>query len=177
MTAIRIALLGPPGSPCLAFHEEARSGPSTVRSSPKSVTDSLHGFHAQGVVVLSRDIPDSWCRATSVTAGSVVARVGHGQGGGCHRIRIAVASEGLNVAASCGQQGISSQTIYQWRRRYQADGQEGLEARSRTDTHAVVFIDHQVIRAVALDPPPVPTQRPPPGPTRPVPPPRVVRRW
>ena len=47
------------------------------------------------------------------------------------RLRIAVASEGINVAAFCRQHGISRETFYAWRRRYQAEGLEGLEPRSR----------------------------------------------
>lgn len=47
------------------------------------------------------------------------------------RLRIAVASEGINVAEFCRQFGISRQTFYGWKRRYEADGLAGLEARSR----------------------------------------------
>jgi transposase-like protein len=41
------------------------------------------------------------------------------------RLRIAVASETLNVAAYCREFGISRETFYVWRRRYQAEGLEG----------------------------------------------------
>jgi transposase len=47
------------------------------------------------------------------------------------RLRIAVASAGLNVAAFCREHGISRETFYVWRRRYGADGLDGLEPRSR----------------------------------------------
>lgn len=47
------------------------------------------------------------------------------------RLRIAVASEGVNVAAFCRENKISRETFYVWRRRYLADGVEGLTARSR----------------------------------------------
>jgi hypothetical protein len=38
------------------------------------------------------------------------------------RLRIAVASDELNVAAFCREHGVSRQTFYVWRRRYLADG-------------------------------------------------------
>ncbi len=47
------------------------------------------------------------------------------------RLRAAVASTELNVAAFCRAQAISRQTFYVWRRRYLADGIDGLQARSR----------------------------------------------
>src|SRR4051794_17216105 len=47
------------------------------------------------------------------------------------RLRIAVASDELNVAAFCREHGVSRQTFYVWRRRYLAEGLEGLEPRSR----------------------------------------------
>lgn len=47
------------------------------------------------------------------------------------RLRIAVASEGVNVAAVCRELNISRETFYVWRRRYQAEGLDGLEPRSR----------------------------------------------
>lgn len=47
------------------------------------------------------------------------------------RLRIAVASEDLNVAGFCRDYGISRETFYRWRRRYRAEGLHGLEARSR----------------------------------------------
>jgi transposase InsO family protein len=47
------------------------------------------------------------------------------------RLRIAVASGTLNVSAFCRDHGISRQTFYEWRRRYQAAGLDGPEPRSR----------------------------------------------
>ena len=47
------------------------------------------------------------------------------------RLRIAVGSPGLNVAQFCREQGISRQSFYVWRRRFQAGGLDGLEPRSR----------------------------------------------
>lgn len=47
------------------------------------------------------------------------------------RMRIAVASEGVNVSAFCREHGISRETFYVWRRRLRAEGLDGLEARSR----------------------------------------------
>src|SRR4051812_34537612 len=47
------------------------------------------------------------------------------------RLRIAVASDALNVAAFCREQGVSRPTFYGWRRRYLAEGLDGLEPRSR----------------------------------------------
>ena len=48
------------------------------------------------------------------------------------RLRIAVASEDVNVSAFCRQQGISRETFYVWRRRFQAEGLDGLEPRARS---------------------------------------------
>jgi transposase InsO family protein len=47
------------------------------------------------------------------------------------RMRAAIASKDLNVAAFCREHGISRQTFYGWRRRYQLEGLDGLELRSR----------------------------------------------
>lgn len=47
------------------------------------------------------------------------------------RLMIAVASPGTNVAAFCRELGISRQTFYVWRRRFTADGLDGLEPLSR----------------------------------------------
>jgi transposase-like protein len=47
------------------------------------------------------------------------------------RLRIAVASDELNAAAFCREDGVSRQTVYVWRRRYLADGLGGLEPQSR----------------------------------------------
>src|SRR5262245_42776245 len=47
------------------------------------------------------------------------------------RLRAALADPGTNVARLCRQSGISRETFYVWRRRYQAGGLGGLEPRSR----------------------------------------------
>jgi transposase InsO family protein len=47
------------------------------------------------------------------------------------RLRIAVASEEVNVAAFCREHGVSRETFYVWRRRYEVEGLDGLEPRSR----------------------------------------------
>lgn len=47
------------------------------------------------------------------------------------RLKAALASEDLNVAAFCREHGISRQTFYVWRRRYREQGLEGLTPRSR----------------------------------------------
>lgn len=47
------------------------------------------------------------------------------------RLRAALASKELNVSSFCREHGISRETFYVWRRRYEADGLDGLEARSR----------------------------------------------
>jgi transposase InsO family protein len=47
------------------------------------------------------------------------------------RLRAAVADPGVNVSAFCAAHGVSRQTFYKWRRRYEAEGLAGLEPRSR----------------------------------------------
>jgi transposase InsO family protein len=47
------------------------------------------------------------------------------------RLIVEVDVEGLNVAEFCRQHGISTWLFYQLRRRYQAEGETGLESRSR----------------------------------------------
>jgi transposase InsO family protein len=47
------------------------------------------------------------------------------------RLRIAVSSPGINVAAFCRSYGISRETFYYWKHRYATEGLAGLEARSR----------------------------------------------
>src|SRR4051794_11482746 len=47
------------------------------------------------------------------------------------RLRAALASEELNVAAFCREHDVSRQTFYAWKRRYRAEGLDGLEPRSR----------------------------------------------
>jgi transposase InsO family protein len=48
------------------------------------------------------------------------------------RLRIALASKDVNVSAFCREHGLSRETFYVWRRRFEAEGLEGLEPRSRT---------------------------------------------
>jgi transposase InsO family protein len=64
------------------------------------------------------------------------------------RMRIAVTSEGVNVAAFCREYGISRQTFYVWRRRYRADGLDALEARSRAPRSSPQRIDDEVEDAI-----------------------------
>ena len=47
------------------------------------------------------------------------------------RMRIAVASPETNVSEFCRSHGISRETFYVWRRRYETEGLEGLERRSK----------------------------------------------
>jgi len=47
------------------------------------------------------------------------------------RMRIAVASPETNVSEFCRAHGISRETFYVWRRRYAAEGLDGLEPRSK----------------------------------------------
>ncbi len=47
------------------------------------------------------------------------------------RMRIAVTSSKINVSEFCRAHGISRETFYLWRRRYEAEGPPGLEPRSR----------------------------------------------
>lgn len=64
------------------------------------------------------------------------------------RLRIAVAGEGLNVSEFCREQRISRQTFYQWRRRYLAEGLDGLEPRSRAPRTSPNRIDAAVEEAI-----------------------------
>src|SRR5687767_10328781 len=47
------------------------------------------------------------------------------------RLKIAVSSTSINVAAFCREHGISRETFYVWRRRYATGGLDGLTPRSR----------------------------------------------
>lgn len=47
------------------------------------------------------------------------------------RLRAAIASADVNVAAFCREHGISRETFYVWRRRYRDEGLDGLEPRAR----------------------------------------------
>jgi transposase-like protein len=64
------------------------------------------------------------------------------------RLRIAAACEGLNVSEFCREHGISRETFYQWRRRYQAEGLAGLEARSRAPHTSPHSIDTEMEAAI-----------------------------
>ena len=47
------------------------------------------------------------------------------------RLRIALASKTVNVSGFCREYGISRETFHFWRRRFEAEGLDGLEPRSR----------------------------------------------
>jgi transposase InsO family protein len=47
------------------------------------------------------------------------------------RLRAALASDDVNVSAFCREHGISRETFHKWRRRYRAEGLDGLEPRPR----------------------------------------------
>ena len=56
------------------------------------------------------------------------------------RLRAALASDDLNVAAWCREHGTSRDRFYFWRNRYRSEGLEGLEPRSRapkTNPHRI----------------------------------------
>jgi transposase InsO family protein len=67
------------------------------------------------------------------------------------RLRIAVASDGVNVSAFCREQGISRQTFYEWRRRYRAHGPDGLEARSRAPKTSPGRVAAEVEEAIVAE--------------------------
>lgn len=64
------------------------------------------------------------------------------------RLRIAVASDDLNVSSFCREHGISRETFYVWRRRYRLEGLEGLEPRSRAPKTSPKRIDAAVEDAI-----------------------------
>ena len=64
------------------------------------------------------------------------------------RLRIAVASERVNVAAVCRELGISRDCFYRWRRRYAAEGLDGLEPRSRAPQRSPGRIGLEVEEAI-----------------------------
>jgi transposase InsO family protein len=64
------------------------------------------------------------------------------------RLRAALASEDLNVAAFCREHGISRETFYVWRRRYRAEGLDGLEPRSRAPKTSPGRISAEVEEAI-----------------------------
>jgi transposase InsO family protein len=63
------------------------------------------------------------------------------------RLRIAVAS-GINVSAFCREHGLSRETFYVWRRRYEAEGLDGLEVRSRAPKHSPQRISFELEDAI-----------------------------
>jgi len=65
------------------------------------------------------------------------------------RLRAAIASEDLNVAAFCREHGISRETFYVWRRRYRAEGLEGLEPRSRAPKTSPGRVAVEIEEAIA----------------------------
>src|SRR5918994_7453479 len=66
------------------------------------------------------------------------------------RLRIAVASEEVNVAAFCREHGLSRETFYVWRRRYQAEGLAGLEPHSRAPEHSPQRIGAEMEEAIVV---------------------------
>jgi len=64
------------------------------------------------------------------------------------RLRIALGSDGLNVAEFCRDYRVSRQTFYVWRRRYQAEGLAGLEARSRAARSHPGWVGPEVEEAI-----------------------------
>jgi transposase InsO family protein len=66
------------------------------------------------------------------------------------RLRAAIASQDLNVSAFCGEHGISRQTFYVWRRRYRAEGLDGLEPRSRAPKSSPGRISAEVEEAIVV---------------------------
>ena len=64
------------------------------------------------------------------------------------RLRAGIASEDLNVAAFCREQGMSRDTFYRWRRRYRAEGLDGLEPRSRAPRSSPARISGEVEEAI-----------------------------
>jgi transposase InsO family protein len=64
------------------------------------------------------------------------------------RLRIAVASSEVNVAAFCRQYGLSRETFYVWRRRFEAEGLGGLEPRSRAPKSSPQRIGGDVEEAI-----------------------------
>lgn len=54
------------------------------------------------------------------------------------------------VSAFCEQHGISRQTFYKWKRRFEAEGRAGLEERSRrplsSPTQTAIVVEDEVVR-------------------------------
>ena len=74
----------------------------------------------------AKGAPDGTCLSVRGTSLSVDTQIPSDV-----RMRIAVTSEGVNVAAFCREHGISRETFYVWRRRCRTGGLDELEARSR----------------------------------------------
>ena len=64
------------------------------------------------------------------------------------RFRIAFASEGVNVSAFCREYGLTRETFYVWKRRFDAEGLAGLEPRSRAPKTSPQRIDSDVEDAI-----------------------------
>jgi transposase InsO family protein len=64
------------------------------------------------------------------------------------RLKIAVASADVDVSAFCRQHGLSRQTFYVWKRRYESDGLDGLEPRSRAPKNSPQRIASDVEEAI-----------------------------
>ena len=65
------------------------------------------------------------------------------------RMRVAVTEvPGVTVSAFCAEHGISRQTFYKWRRRYLADGLNGLEPLSRAPGRSPQAMSPAVVEAV-----------------------------
>ena len=64
------------------------------------------------------------------------------------RLRIAFAAEGVNVSAFCREYGLTRETFYVWKRRYEAEGLAGLEPRSRAPKSSPQRIDSEVEDAI-----------------------------
>jgi transposase InsO family protein len=64
------------------------------------------------------------------------------------RLQAAIASEDLNVSAFCRDHGVCRETFYAWRRRYQAEGLNGLQPRSRAPKTSPNRVGAQVEDAI-----------------------------
>jgi transposase InsO family protein len=64
------------------------------------------------------------------------------------RLRIAVASPDTNVSVFCREHGLSRETFYVWRRRYEAEGLDGLEPRSRAPRSSPHRVGTEVEEAI-----------------------------
>lgn len=64
------------------------------------------------------------------------------------RLRIALAAEDTKVSEFCRSHGISRETFYVWRRRYEAEGLDGLEPRSKAPLHSPQRISAEIEEAI-----------------------------